>query len=36
MGLKFSKGNLVFNIPFKNVKKETNYLIFDNGGGRNI
>ncbi len=34
MGLKFTKGNTVYHIPFRNVKKETNYLVFDNGGGK--
>lgn len=32
MGLKFTKENTVYHIPFRNVKKETNYLVFDNGG----
>lgn len=32
MGLKFTKGNIVYHIPFRDVKKETNYLVFDNGG----
>lgn len=26
MGLKFTKGNIVYHIPFRNVKKETNVL----------
>ena len=34
MGLKFSKKDIVYNIPFVNSVKETNYLVFDNGGGR--
>lgn len=32
MGLKFSKKDIVYDIPFVNSVKETNYLVFDNGG----
>lgn len=33
MGLKFSKGDIIYNIPFVNSVKETEYIVFETGGG---
>lgn len=33
MGLKFTKGDIAFYIPFNNVITSNNYLIFESGGG---